>query len=101
MPSLSTRRTFLKSTALARAAVSMTARSYARVPGANDRIAIGIIGCGQRGAHAHMPGIHTHAQAENVEITAVCDPWRQKREAAAAQCREWYGAEARQFVSYQ
>lgn len=101
MSSLSTRRTFLKSTALAGAAVSMTARSYARVPGANDRISIGIIGCGQRGAHAHMPGIHTHAKAENVEITAVCDPWRQKREAAAAKCKEWYGAEARQFVSYQ
>lgn len=102
MPSaLSTRRNFLKSTALASAAVTMSARSYARVPGANDRIAIGIIGCGQRGAHAHMPGINTHAKKENVEITAVCDPWRQKREAAAAQCKDWYGIEARQFISYE
>lgn len=101
MLSSTTRRDFLKNTALASAAVSLSARSYARVAGANDRISIGIIGCGQRGAQAHMPGINTHAKAQNVEITAVCDPWRQKREAAAALCKEWYGVDARQFISYE
>lgn len=101
MPPSSTRRRFLQRTALASAAVAMSARSYARIRGANDRISIGIIGCGQRGSEAHMPGINTHAKAQNVEINAICDPWRQKREAAAARCKDWYGVDARQFVSYE
>ncbi|GMU92780.1 MAG: hypothetical protein AMXMBFR4_18380 [Candidatus Hydrogenedentota bacterium] len=96
----SSRRDFLKSAAAGATALSMSAVSYARVVGANDRISVGIIGCGGRGIGAHMRGINTHAGAENVEITAVCDPWRPRREEAAALCKEWYGVEARQFVSY-
>ncbi len=95
-----TRRKFLKTAASGSAALAITAASYSRVVGANDRVSIGIIGCGSRGLDAHMPGIHTHAQSENIEITAVCDPWRIAREKAAARVKEWYGREARQFVSY-
>ena len=47
-----------------------------------------------------MKGIHTHAKTQNVEITAVCDPWRVKREEAAHRVKEWYGRKPRQFVSY-
>ncbi|MCC6797116.1 MAG: Gfo/Idh/MocA family oxidoreductase [Candidatus Hydrogenedentes bacterium] len=94
------RRTFLKSAAAGATAISMNAASYARVIGANDRINIGIIGCGGRGIGAHMRGINTHAQSENVVISAVCDPWRLRREEAAALCKEWYNLDARQFVSY-
>lgn len=100
MSTRSTRRDFLRTAAIGATAVSMTAKSYARVPGANDRIRIGIIGCGSRGIHAHMTGINTHAAAQNVEINAVCDPWRLRREEAAAKCKEWYGIDARQCVSY-
>jgi hypothetical protein len=31
-----------------------------------------------------MPGVHKHHQEQNLEITAVCDPWRVRREMAAA-----------------
>ena len=93
------RRQFLR-TASAGAALSLTAASYARVRGANDRISIGIIGCGSRGAGAHMPGVHRHAKQQNIEITAVCDTWRIPRQRAAAKAKQWYGREARQFVSY-
>ena len=82
------------------AALGLSAASYARVKGANDRISIGVIGCGVRGYAAHMTGIHKHDKAENVEITAVCDVWRVHRERAAARVKEWYGREARQCVSY-
>ena len=101
MPRISSRRTFLRQTASAgAAALAMTAASYARVPGANDRLSIGIIGCGGRGLNAHMPGVHKHAKEENLEITAVADPWRVRREMAAAKCKAWYGREARTFSSY-
>lgn len=90
----------MSNTAAGVAAISMPASSYARIIGANDRINIGIIGCGNRGVEAHMAGIRTHAQAQNVVVSAVCDPWRLRREEAAAKCKEWFNVEARQFVSY-
>ena len=49
------RRTFVKQAAGALLATGMDARSYARVLGANDRIRIGQLGCGDRSqGHVHM-----------------------------------------------
>ena len=94
------RRDFLKTAAAGVTAMSMTARSYARVMGANERIRIAQIGCGGRGRKAHMEGVHKHDKVENVEYVAVADPWRLAREEAAAMCKEWYGTDVKQFVSY-
>jgi predicted dehydrogenase len=94
------RRDFIKTAAAGVTATAMTARSYARIKGANERIRLGQIGCGGRGREAHMTGIHKHDKAENVEFVAVADPWRIAREQAAALCKEWYGIEAKQFSSY-
>jgi len=52
------RRKFLKTTAAGSAALALSATSYSRIIGANDRISIGIIGCGSRGIGAHMTGVH-------------------------------------------
>lgn len=93
------RRQFLK-TASAGAALALTATSYAKIVGANERISLGLIGCGGRGYQAHMNGVHPHDTQQNVEFTAVSDPWTQRRERAAARAQEWYGRAARQFVSY-
>ncbi len=93
------RRKFLKSAA-GGAAMAMSAASYSRVMGANDRISIGVIGCGGRGVGAHMGGIKPHAGGENVEVTAVCDPWTVRQEAASARAKEHYGRAARKFSSY-
>ncbi len=94
------RRKFLKTATAGGAALALSAASYSRVLGANDRISIGQIGCGSRGIDAHMAGIHAHQQTQNFEITAVCDPWRLRQEEAAAKTKEWYGREARKFSSY-
>jgi len=93
------RRAFLKSTA-AGAAMAMTATSYSRILGANDRILLGQIGCGNRGVDAHIAGVHPFDKAENCEFVAVCDPWRVARENAAAKVKEWYNREAKMFSSY-
>lgn len=79
---------------------AFAAKSYGRVRGANERIRIGIIGCGQRGKNHHMEAIHRHAEAMNLEIVAVADPWRVAREEANAKAREWQSADVRQYVSY-
>ncbi len=99
-PSVSNRREFLKSAAAGTAALA-TAASHARVLGANERISIGIIGCGQRGFGAHMPGVHKHAKEQNVEITAVCDVWTEYLERAAGQVQEWHGRAPRKFTAYE
>ena len=67
---------------------------------ANERIRLAQIGCGGRGIGAHMMGVHKHDKAQNVEYVAVSDPWRVAREEAAAHCKEWYGRDVKQFVSY-
>jgi predicted dehydrogenase len=99
------RRDFLKSSAAFAAGTvlasrHLTAAERTRSLGANDRIRIGIIGCGERGRTAHMEGIHKHVAATNFEIVAVCDPWRTQREKANAMVKEWFGRDAKQFVSY-
>lgn len=94
------RRRFLKAAAVGATAMSMSAQSYARVINANDRIRLAQIGCGGRGIGAHMMGVHKHDKAQNVEYIAVADPWRVAREKAAACCKEWYGRDVKQFISY-
>ena len=94
-----TRRNFLRASA-AGVALSMTASSYAKIIGANDRISIGIIGCGSRGYNVYLPTIHKYASTENVQVNAICDPWRQKREEAAARIKEFFNCDARFFISY-
>ena len=100
MPNTTSRRQFLKTASVGAAALAVSASSYARIVGANERIAIGVIGCGSRGLDAHMPGVQKFAKEQNIEITAVCDPWRLRREAAMAKTKEWFGREARAFTSY-
>ena len=73
------------------AAVAMSAASYERVMGANERISIGIIGCGSRGIGAHMAGVHPHSKSQNVEITAVCDPWPMQLKKGKKRADDFYG----------
>jgi predicted dehydrogenase len=56
------------------AAVTTTAFSYSRVWGANDRILVGLIGCGGRGQHV-MGAFQKDAK---VQIAAVCDVYSQR-----------------------
>jgi predicted dehydrogenase len=94
------RRNFLKTAAVGTSATAMSARSYARIMGANARIRLAQIGCGSRGIDAHMKGVRPHEKTENVEYVAVSDPWRLAREKAAAIGQERSGVPVRQFVSY-
>lgn len=68
------------------------AASVMRVPGANERINIGIIGAGGRGSEL-MGQINGLAQGKNVQISAVCDVWKVNLEAAANKVKSWFGAE--------
>ena len=59
---------------LLRGATVASALSYSRVLGANDRVQLGMIGCGSRGQH----DAGQFLKAGKVEITALCDVYSQQ-----------------------
>jgi predicted dehydrogenase len=68
------RRDFLRRATTA--TVAATAASYARVLGANDRIRLGLIGCGGRGEQVMALCQRDPA----VEVAALCDVWDRRIE---------------------
>jgi predicted dehydrogenase len=78
-----TRRNFLKGIPLgAGLAAAWSARSYASIQGANEKLRVGVIGCGGM-ANEHMNALLTMKDADNVEIRAVCDIYQKRLDAAA------------------
>lgn len=97
------RREFLAKSALGAATVAVSAGGMlapSRVLGANERISIGVIGVGGRGFDL-MKSLHGIDKALNVEITAICDVYRPRREQIAKEVQNWYGREPRQFSDYE
>lgn len=81
------RRAFLQTSGTA-----MTALSASRVLGANDRVHIGLIGCGGRGRYV----ARLMREAPNVAYTAVADCYGTNAEIA----RQWAGPDARSFRDF-
>jgi predicted dehydrogenase len=80
----STRRDFLKATGAGVAATALSASSYARVLGANDRIGVGIVGFSDRCRGALIPSFLKSAPELNFEFVALSDIWNRRREEGAA-----------------
>ena len=82
----SNRRDFLKvgGAAVATATVSWNARSYAAILGANDRVNVGVVGCGDRMKDALIPAFLRHSKELNFQFTAVSDLWSRRRDEGAA-----------------
>ena len=82
----SNRRDFLKvgGAAVAASAVSWNARSYAAILGANDRVRVGVVGCGDRMKQGDLPAFQQSAKDLNFQIVAVSDIWSRRREEGAA-----------------
>ena len=73
-PIPSSRREFLTTAA---GGALLTAASASRVLGANDRIRMGVIGCGGMGT-GHLNGLVKRAEADNVRVGAVCDVYQRR-----------------------
>ncbi len=90
------RRTFVKQERERAVAAGMDARSYARVLGANDRIRLGQLGCGDRSeGHVHM--VQLASKQMPVETVAVCDIWSLARERRAAQVKKAFNLDPQSY----
>jgi predicted dehydrogenase len=89
----SSRRTFLKmaGAGFAGAAIGTRALSYASIVGANDRVRIGVVGFSDRFRYALAPAFQLHAKELNLELIAVSDIWKQRREEGVAYLQQVTG----------
>lgn len=74
------RRTFVSTSA---ASVVVAAASRNRVLGANNRLRVGVIGCGGLAQGAHIPSLLRMKDSDNVEIVAVSDVYQKRLDQAA------------------
>src|SRR5438876_3571378 len=90
-------RTLSRRKFLAAGTFLLTARSYARIVGANDRIQIGQIGCGHR-ASGHRKMLKMSAETDpNFDLRSVCDLWSVNRERAADDAQRLFGKRPKTF----
>jgi predicted dehydrogenase len=80
----SSRRKFLKVTGAGVAATALSASSYARILGSNDRIGVGIVGFSDRCRDSLIPSFLKSAPALNFEFVALSDIWNRRRDEGAA-----------------
>jgi predicted dehydrogenase len=86
------RRTFLQGSAAIGAATAIAAKSYAQIPGANDRVRIGMIGFGLIG-RIHTRSFHG---LPDCQVVAVSDCYRPRMAAGA----ELVGADCAQVADF-
>jgi len=96
-----TRRSFLKTTGLAAAGTAaMSAKSYARVLGANDRLNMAFIGTGHIATAAHLPPLLKMREEENVEIVALCDVYETRMREFAEKVKAGGGGDPKLVNDY-
>ena len=98
------RRTFLKESAIAGAgvyigAMGFSAKSYARIIGANDRVRVGVIGYSDRFRQSLLPSFMNHYKELNFDMVAVSDLWKKRREDGSLFLKEKFGYDIKPFVN--
>jgi predicted dehydrogenase len=79
---MTTRREFIQKSAIGAAAVTLGAKSYSRILGANDRVRVGIVGFSDRFRTSLAPAFLSLSKELNFEIVAVSDLWNRRRDEA-------------------
>lgn len=102
MKSTNSRREFIKQASVGAGVLGLTAmgfsaKSYARILGANDRVRVGIVGFSTRFKSSLFPCFLNHAKAQNFEFVAVSDLWNRRRDEAYAYVKEKAGMEIAKY----
>jgi predicted dehydrogenase len=87
------RREFIKKSALTSAgayfgAMGLSAQSYRKIIGANDRVRVGVVGFSDRHRSSHAPSFMDHYKELNFDIVAVSDLWKKRRDEGTAFWKE-------------
>jgi predicted dehydrogenase len=90
---MASRRDFIQQSAKAAAGVyigtmGLSAKSYARIMGANDRVRVGVVGFSDRHRSSHIPCFMNHYKELNFDVVAVSDIWKKRREEGVAAWKE-------------
>jgi predicted dehydrogenase len=85
---MSDRREFIQKSAIGVAgltvgSMAMSAKSYGRIIGANDRVKVAILGFSGRFESALGPAFQKSAKELNFEFASVCDLWSKRRQDGA------------------
>lgn len=87
------RRRFIQQSAKAALATyiagqGLSAKSYANIIGANDRVRVGVVGFSDRHRSSHIPPFMKFYKEMNFDIVAVSDLWKVRREEGQAFLKE-------------
>ena len=98
------RRDFLKKAGLATAGImiggkGMSAASYRRIIGSNDRVNVGIIGYSDRFKGSLLPAFQANCAKQNFDIVGVSDLWRLRREEAKATLEARLGHKVKTYLN--
>jgi predicted dehydrogenase len=70
---------------------AFSAKSYRNIPGANDRVRVGVVGFSDRHRSSHIPCFMNHYKDLNFDLVAVSDIWKKRREEGTAIWKEKMG----------
>ncbi|HKC11159.1 MAG TPA: Gfo/Idh/MocA family oxidoreductase [Vicinamibacteria bacterium] len=93
------RRDFLKSSAATAAGLAVLSAFPRKVLGANDRLRVGLIGCGGRGNHL-LGETFKSAGELNVEVAGLCDVWKVNLEKTAGRVAAQQNTKPRTFARF-
>ncbi len=94
------RRDFLKKAAIGTLGFSVmgfSAKSYANIIGANDRVRVGIVGFSDRFRSSLYPAFMDHAKELNFEFVGVSDIWNRRRDEAEAYAKSKHGIKLKKY----
>ena len=91
------RRTFIRTSAGTAAGLTLSSVLPRGILGANDRLRVGLIGCGGRGNYLLGETLKI-AGSHNVEVAALCDVWKVNLEKTAARLAQEQSARPKTFA---
>ena len=99
---MSSRRSFIKKTAIVTAASylgasAFSAKSYGNIIGANGRVRVGIIGFSDRFRSSLLPCFMHHNKELDFDIVGLSDIWKLRREEGVAHLSEKMGHEVKGY----
>ena len=98
------RREFIKKAGYATAGIliggqGLSATSYSRIMGANDRVNVAVVGYSDRFKGSLLPAFQANCQKQNFDIVGVSDLWRLRREEAKNTLETRFGHGIKTYVN--